>query len=248
MSGHSKWSQIKRQKGKNDQARGKVFAKMAREIMVAVREGGNADINSNFRLRQAVTRAKESGVPNDNIDRAIQKGLGAGGEGSGFENIMYEGYGPGGVAIMIDALTDNRNRTAGDIRSYFNKCDGNLGETGSVNWMFQKKGVIRLDTVADFDSFFLEAADAGAEDVREDEDSVEVLTTPEDFEKVATALTDQQVESSEITYLAQTTVSVADPDVAKKLLKLMDLIEEHDDVQNVYSNFELEESVLAQIG
>lgn len=247
MAGHSKWAQIKRQKGKNDQARGKVFAKMAREIMVSVREGGG-DINGNFRLRQAVTRAKEAGVPNENIERAIQKGLGAGADGAAFETILYEGYGPGGVAIMIDAVTDNRNRTAGDIRSYFNKCEGNLGETGSVNWMFQKKGVIRINGVEDFDSFFLEAADAGAEDVREVDGEVEVLTAPEDFEKVVGAVQSYSPESSEVTYLALNTVAVSEPDVAKKLLKLMDLIEEHDDVQNVYANFELDESLMAQIG
>lgn len=248
MAGHSKWAQIKRQKGKNDQARGKVFAKMAREITVAVREGQSGDIEGNFRLRQAVTRAKAAGVPNDNIDRAIQKGLGAASESGGFESIQYEGYGPGGVAIMIEALTDNRHRTAGDIRSYFNKCDGNLGESGSVNWMFQKKGVIRLPLVEDFDAFFLEAADAGAEDVREDEDMLEVLSTPEDFERVYTALQAYPIESSDISLLPQNTIEVTDPVIAKKLLKLLDLIEDQDDVLNVYSNFDLDESVLAQIG
>lgn len=246
MAGHSKWAQIKRKKGANDQARGAVFAKMAREITVAVREGGSGDVDLNFRLRTAVTRAKQAGVPNDNIDRAIAKGLGGGAEDAGFETILYEGYGPGGVAVMIDALTDNRNRTAGDIRSYFNKCDGNLGETGSVNWMFQKKGVLRLDAVADFDSFFLEAADFGAEDVREDEDEIEVLTAPEDFEKVVRGLSAYELTSSEVSYLPLNTVTVSEPDVAKKLLKLLDLIEEHDDVQNVYSNFELDESIVAQ--
>jgi YebC/PmpR family DNA-binding regulatory protein len=247
MAGHSKWAQIKRQKGKNDQARGQVFTKMAREITVAVREGGSGDIEGNFRLRQAVTRAKAAGVPNDNIDRAIQKGLGAGAEGAGFESIQYEGYGPGGVAIMIDALTDNRNRTAGDIRSYFNKADGNLGESGSVNWMFQKKGVIRLAAVEDFDSFFLEVADAGAEDVREDEDMLEILTAPADFEKVVKSLSGYELESAEVLYLPQNTVTVSQADVAKKLLKLMDLLEDHDDVQQVHSNFELDEALLAQI-
>ncbi|PKL75910.1 MAG: YebC/PmpR family DNA-binding transcriptional regulator [Candidatus Melainabacteria bacterium HGW-Melainabacteria-1] len=248
MAGHSKWAQIKRQKGKNDQARGAVFTKMAREITVAVREGGGGDIEGNFRLRQAVARAKAGGVPNDNIDRAIQKGLGAAGDGNAFESIVYEGYGPGGVAVLIEALTDNRNRTAGDVRSYFNKCDGNLGETGSVNWMFQKKGLIRLSPVDDFDSFFLEVADAGAEDVREDEESLEVITAPEDFEAVVRALDSHELESAEVCYVPQNTINVSEPDVAKKLLKLLDLIEEHDDVQNVYSNFELDAALMAQIG
>lgn len=246
MAGHSKWSQIKRKKGANDQARGAVFTKMAREITVSVRDGGGGDLEGNFRLRTAVTRAKQAGVPNDNIERAIQKGLGGGADDSNFETIVYEGYGPGGVAVMIQALTDNRNRTAGDVRSYFNKCDGNLGETGSVNWMFQRKGVIRLDAVEDFDSFFLEVADAGAEDVREDGDEVEILTSPEDFEQVIKALGNQELHSSEISYLPLNTVSVSEPDVAKKLLKLLDLLEEHDDVQHVWSNFELEESLMAQ--
>ncbi len=246
MAGHSKWSQIKRKKGANDQARGAVFTKMAREITVSVRDGGGGDIEGNFRLRTAVTRAKQAGVPNDNIDRAIQKGLGGGADDSNFETIVYEGYGPGGVAVMIQALTDNRNRTAGDVRSYFNKCDGNLGETGSVNWMFQRKGVIRLDAVEDFDSFFLEVADAGAEDVREDGDEVEILTSPEDFEAVMKSLGNQELHSSEISYVPLNTVSVGEHDVAKKLFKLLDLLEEHDDVQHVWSNFELEESLMAQ--
>lgn len=246
MAGHSKWAQIKRQKGKNDQARGQVFTRMAREITVAVREGGGGDINGNFRLRQAVTRAKAAGVPNDNIDRAIQKGLGAGGDNDAFENLQYEGYGPGGVAIMIDAVTDNRNRTAGDIRSYFNKCDGNLGETGSVNWMFQKKGLIHLEAVDDFDAVFLEAADAGAEDVVNQGEQFEVVTAPEDLETVTNALDGYTVESAQVTYVPLNTTQVSEADVAKKLMKLLDLLEEHDDVQAVHANFELDEALLAQ--
>jgi YebC/PmpR family DNA-binding regulatory protein len=247
MAGHSKWAQIKRKKAKNDDVRGKEFTKMAREIMVAVREGRSGDINGNFRLRQAVTRAKALGLPNDNIERAIQKGLGAV-SGDQFESIQYEGYGPGGVAVMIDALTDNRNRTAGDIRSYFNKCNGNLGETGSVNWMFKKKGVLRISEVEDPDTLMMAALEAGAEDLREDGETHEVLTTPEDFEAVVTAL--QQgyaLDSSEISYLPENTVHVAEPDVAKKLLKLLDLLEDHDDVQAVYANFEIDDAVIAAL-
>lgn len=247
MAGHSKWAQIKRKKAKTDDARGKVFTKMAREIMVAVREGRSSDLNGNFRLRQAVTRAKASGLPSDNIDRAIQKGMGAL-TGDKFESIQYEGYGPGGVAVMIDALTDNRNRTAGDIRSYFNKCNGNLGETGSVNWMFSKKGLICISDVEDPDGLMMEALDAGAEDLREDGETQEVLTTPEDFETVVTALQDKyKLESSEVSYLPINTVNVSDTDVAKKLLKLLDLLEEHDDVQAVYANFEMDDAVLAAL-
>ncbi|MBT9548365.1 MAG: YebC/PmpR family DNA-binding transcriptional regulator [Candidatus Sericytochromatia bacterium] len=247
MAGHSKWAQIKRKKAKTDDARGKVFTKMAREIMVAVREGRSSDLNGNFRLRQAVTRAKASGLPSDNIERAIQKGMGAL-TGDKFESIQYEGYGPGGVAVMIDALTDNRNRTAGDIRSYFNKCNGNLGETGSVNWMFSKKGLLRINEVEDPDNLMMEALEAGAEDLREDGETQEVLTTPEDFETVVTALQDKyQLESSEVSYLPINTVNVSDTDVAKKLLKLLDLLEEHDDVQAVYANFEMDDAVLAAL-
>lgn len=247
MAGHSKWAQIKRKKAKTDDARGKVFTKMAREIMVAVREGRSSDLNGNFRLRQAVTRAKASGLPSDNIERAIQKGMGAL-TGDKFESIQYEGYGPGGVAVMIDALTDNRNRTAGDIRSYFNKCNGNLGETGSVNWMFSKKGLICISEVEDPDSLMMEALEAGAEDLREDGETQEVLTTPEEFETVVTALQDKyNLESSEVSYLPINTVSVSDADVAKKLLKLLDLLEEHDDVQAVYANFEMDDAVLAAL-
>ncbi|MGE3727508.1 MAG: YebC/PmpR family DNA-binding transcriptional regulator [Candidatus Sericytochromatia bacterium] len=247
MAGHSKWAQIKRKKAKTDDARGKVFTKMAREIMVAVREGRSSDLNGNFRLRQAVTRAKASGLPSDNIERAIQKGMGAL-TGDKFESIQYEGYGPGGVAVMIDALTDNRNRTAGDIRSYFNKCNGNLGETGSVNWMFSKKGLLRINEVEDPDSLMMEALEAGAEDLREDGETQEVLTTPEEFETVVTALQDKyQLESSEVSYLPINTVNVSDTDVAKKLLKLLDLLEEHDDVQAVYANFEMDDAVLAAL-
>lgn len=247
MAGHSKWAQIKRQKAKTDAARGSVFTKMAREITVSVREGRSGDINTNFRLRSAVTRAKAAGVPNDNIDRAIQKGLGMA-DGGSFESIQYEGYGPGGVAIMIDALTDNRNRTAGDIRSYFNKCDGNLGATGSVNWMFNKRGVIALEPVEDVDALLEQALEAGAEDLKEDEEQFEVLTAPEDLEAVAKVLQEQYtLWSSEVAYLPENTIAVTALDVGKKLLKLLDLLEEHDDVQNVYSNFELDEALVAAL-
>jgi len=247
MAGHSKWAQIKRQKAKNDAARGQVFTKMAREITVSVREGGGGDLEGNFRLRTAVQRAKAAGVPNENIDRAIQKGLGSGGENDRFEAIQYEGYGPGGVAVMIDAWTDNRNRTAGDIRSYFNKCDGNLGETGCVNWMFNKKGLLRLKDVADPDQLLMEALEAGAEDIQEEEDYLEVTTSPEAYEAVYNALDTYTIESAEVTYLPLNTAEVSDLAVAKKLVKLLDLLEEHDDIQNVYANMELDEAIMAQV-
>lgn len=247
MAGHSKWAQIKRKKAKNDEARGKEFTKMAREIMVAVREGRSGDVHGNFRLRQAVTRAKAAGLPNENIERAIQKGLGSV-SGENFEAIQYEGYGPGGVAILINALTDNRNRTAGDIRSYFNKCQGNLGETGCVNWMFVKKGIIRIAGGVDPDTLMEAALEAGAEDFRDEGESYEILTSPEDFESVVTALQHHyQIESSEISYLPLNTVHVTELETAKKLMKLLELLEEHDDVQAVYANFEIDDTILARL-
>lgn len=244
MAGHSKWSKIKRQKAKNDNARGQVFTKMAREISVAVREGGGGDPEGNFRLRLAIQRAKAAGVPNDNIDRAVQKGLGADGDNDNYENIQYEGYGPGGVAIMIDALTDNRNRTAGDVRSYFNKAGGNLGETGCVNWMFNKKGILRFEEIEDADTLFMEALEAGAEDIQDEEGQIEVFTTPEEFQNVSEALNHYESTAQDIEYVPLNTVNVDNVDDAKKLLKLLDLLEEHDDVQGVHSNFEIEESIL----
>lgn len=249
MAGHSKWSKIKRQKGSTDAARGKVFTKMAREIMVAVKEGGSGDPEANARLRSAITRAKAAGVPNDNIDRAVQKGMGTWGDDSNFEDVQYEGYGPGGVAVLIETLTDNRNRTAGDVRSYFNKCDGNLGETGCVNWMFERKGMIVLDETPDMDELYLRASDAGAEDIKEDADPPEIITTVEDFDAVNAALENAyQIQSAELTYLPQNTVQITDLVIAKKLMKLLNLLEEHDDVQNVYSNFEMDDDILDTLG
>lgn len=247
MAGHSKWSKIKRQKAKNDNARGQVFTKMAREITVAVREGGGGDIEGNFRLRLAIQRAKASGVPNDNIDRAVQKGLGTDADGNNYENMQYEGYGPGGVAIMIDALTDNRNRTAGDIRSYFNKAGGNLGETGCVNWMFNKKGVLRFEDIEDTDTLFMEALEAGAEDIQDEEGHIEVLTDPDDFQAVSEALAHYESTAQDVEYVPLNTVLVENLSDAKKLLKLMDLLEDHDDVQGVHSNFDIEETILAEL-
>lgn len=247
MAGHSKWSKIKRQKAKNDNARGQVFTKMAREITVAVREGGGGDVEGNFRLRLAIQRAKAAGVPNDNIDRAIQKGLGTDADGNNYENIQYEGYGPGGVAIMIDALTDNRNRTAGDVRSYFNKAGGNLGETGCVGWMFNKKGILRFEDIEDADTLFMEALEAGAEDIQDEDGQIEVLTDPDDFQAVSEALSHYESTAQDVEYIPLNTVRVEDLSEAKKLLKLMDLLEEHDDVQGVHSNFDIEESILAEL-
>lgn len=250
MAGHSKWSKIKRQKGKTDAKRGAIFTKCAREIMVSVKEGGGPDPDANFRLRTAILKAKQNGVPNDNIERAIAKGSG-GADQDNWESIQYEGYGPGGVAVMIEAMTDNRNRTAGDIRSYFTKGDGSLGATGCVGWMFNKKGVIQLDEVSDIDTLFLEAAEAGAEDIDEDDGTVEITTAPEDLQAVSETVSkigDGNILSSEITFIPLNTVEVTDMSIAKKLLKMLDLMEEHEDIQKVHSNFEMSESILAEIG
>lgn len=243
MAGHSKWANIKHRKAKQDAAKGKLFTKIAREIIMAARSGGG-DPNSNFRLRMAVDKARDINMPTDNINRAIAKGTG-GLEGSNYEEISYEGYGPGGVAIMLDILTDNRNRTAGDIRHLFSKYGGNLGETGCVNWMFRKTGIISVDREGcpmSEDELLLLAAEAGADDLDNTEGAFEITSSPEALWKVKTELENAgvAVASAGITYLPQSTTSVSGEE-AVKLLKLMDALEEHDDVQETYANFELEE-------
>jgi YebC/PmpR family DNA-binding regulatory protein len=248
MSGHSKWANIKHKKAKVDAQKGAVFAKYAREIMVAAKTGG-IDPDANFRLRTAIEKAKAEGLPNDNIKRALDKAAGSG-VSDNFEDISYEGYGPGGVAILIQAMTDNRNRTAGDIRSYFNKYSGNLGETGCVGWMFKEEGVISVDKKGvDQDKLFDDAINVGAEDFIADEDEYRIITTPDTIQQVA-----EQVEKAgykltnvEIARNPQNTVPVDDPEIAKQLIRLLDSIECHDDVQNVYSNFEMDDSLLEAI-
>jgi len=243
MSGHSKWSTIKRKKEKIDSQRGKVFTRLAKEIIIAARQGGG-DLSANVRLKAAVQRAKEANIPNENIKRAIQKGSGEL-AGVNYEEITYEGYGPGGVAVMLEIMTDNRNRTAGEIRHLFSKYGGNLGETGCVSWMFDKKGLIVVDkTETDLseDDLMLMALDVGAEDLKDEEDSYEITTAPDDLEAVKEALTAQGIPSAvaEVSLIPQTTVKLTD-DEAAKMLTLMDLLEEHDDVQNAYANFDIEE-------
>ena len=243
MSGHSKWSTIKRKKEKVDSQRGKVFTRLAKEIIVAARQGGG-DVNSNGRLKAAVQRAKEANIPNENIKRAIQKGSGDL-AGVNYEEISYEGYGPGGVAVMLEIMTDNRNRTAGEIRHLFSKYGGNLGETGCVSWMFDKKGLIVVDkteTALSEDELMLLALDAGAEDVKDEEDSYEITTVPDDLEAVKEALNAQGIPSvvAEVSLIPQTTVKLMG-DEAAKMLTLMDLLEDHDDVQNAYANFDIED-------
>ena len=248
MSGHSKWSSIKHKKAITDSKRGRVFTKMIKEITIAARLGGG-DINSNPRLRTAVTVAKKQSMPNDNIDRAIKKGTGEI-AGASLEEITYEGYGPGGVAVIVEALTDNRNRAASDIRSYFTKSGGNLGETNSVAFMFDRTGIIEYDAQVATDDAMLDAAiEAGADDVSSSESGHEVYASPETFREVAKALEAKfgEPRKAQLTWKPQNTVPV-DDETGEKLLKLIDLLNEHDDVQNVYANFEVSDALMAKIG
>lgn len=249
MSGHSKWATIKRKKAKIDAQKGVSFAKASRDIMVAVKEGG-ADPAGNFRLKTAIEKAKEAGLPNENIKRAMEKG--SGGDGANLEEINYEGYGPGGVAILIEAMTDNRNRTAGDIRSYFNKNNGNLGETGCVGWMFKEEGHILVEKANISEETMFDAAiNAGAEDfIADDEENFKIVTTPETMQLVAEEIekAGYKVKSAEKTRTPQNTVPVQDEENAKYLLRLLDSIENHDDVQNVYANFEMDDILLEKFG
>ena len=243
MSGHSKWATIKRTKAVVDAKRGVVYARMAREIIVSAKLGG--DPTSNFRLRQAIDRAKAEGVPNDNIQRAIEKGSG-GGTSDNLEELTYEGYGPGGVAVIVRCMTDNRNRTAGDVRSYFSKYGGNLGETGCVGWNFEERGEIEIekDGKLDEDALLQAAIEAGADDLDTTGDtSVYVFCQPHGLESVRNGLVKAgyKVSSAEVTMSPKNTVEVTSPESAKLLLRLLDILENHDDVQTVYANFDMDQ-------
>jgi YebC/PmpR family DNA-binding regulatory protein len=244
LSGHSKWHSIRHKKGAADARRGKLFSKLTRAIIVAAREGG-PDPSANLSLQNAIEKAREASMPKDNIERAIARGAGTGAEGS-YEHITYEGYAPGGVAVYLEALTDNRNRTAAEVRHVFSKHDGNLGESGSVAWLFERKGVILVPAEVDEDELLLAAADAGADDVVEEGSSYRVTSAPEDLEAVRVALDDAgyPIESSQSTMVAKTTVPVDDETTAKKIVRLMDALEDNDDVQDVYANFDIPERVL----
>lgn len=239
MAGHSKWSNIKNRKAKMDAQKGKVYTRFSKLIIVAVREGG-PDPNANSRLKDIIEKAKQANMPNDNITRAIKRGSGELG-GADYEEIMYEGYGPGGVAILLDATTDNRNRTAGEMRHLFDKNGGNLGESGCVAWMFEKKGLILIEKTEDIDvdNIMMIAIDSGADDVEDLEDSIEITTSVDQFEKVKTDLQENDIDifSAELSFIPSTTISVANSE-SEKLEKLLEVLEEHDDVQNVYSNYE----------
>lgn len=246
MSGHSKWAQIKRQKGANDVKRGQLFTKLGREISVAARDGGG-DPNANFRLRLAIQRARESNMPMDTVDRAIKRGTG-GGEGSSLEEILYEGYGTGGAAILVEALTDNRNRAAADVRGAFARHGGSLGESGCVAWLFDARGVISVDVGdGNADELALAAIDAGAEDVKVEDESLEVYTAPGDLESVRHALDSQKIAiaSAEVSMVPKTTLQL-DPKATSLVMRLVERLEELDDVQRVHSNVEVSEEALAE--
>jgi YebC/PmpR family DNA-binding regulatory protein len=246
LSGHSKWSSIKHKKGAADAKRGKLFSKLARAIIVAAKEGGG-DAANNLALQNAIEKAKSYSMPKDNIERAIAKGAGSDADGAAFETIVYEGYGPEGVAVIAEALTDNKNRTASDVRHIFAKFGGNLGSSGAVAWQFERRGVVLVaaDGV-DEDELFLAAADAGAEDVEADGDAFQVTSAPEHLAAVRGAIERAgfTIESSELSLLPKTTVAVDDEAKAKSVIRLIDALEDNDDVQEVYANFDIPEAVL----
>ncbi len=248
MSGHSKWSTIKRKKGANDAKRGKIFTRVIKEITVAARSGGG-DPEGNPRLRSAILSAKSENMPKDNIARAIKKGTGEI-EGEVYDEILYEGYGPGGVAVLVECMTDNRNRTVADVRHYFTKSNGNLGESGCVAWMFEKKGLFLVDKEGVSEEELMDQAlEAGAEDVVEEESEFQILTEPEEFGNVRAALEEAGVAFIEasLSMIPKNTVDVTEESVAKSLLKLLENLEDHDDVQNVHANFDIDEALMEQL-
>jgi YebC/PmpR family DNA-binding regulatory protein len=246
MSGHNKWSTIKHKKGAADAKRGKVFTKIIKELTVAAKMGG-ADPDANPRLRTAIDKAKSENMPKDNIERAVKKGSG-GLEGVNYEETTYEGYGPGGVAVLVEVMTDNRNRTVSDVRSTFSKCNGNMGEAGCVAWLFDKKGLIVYPKGTDFDALFEAALEAGADDVADEDGQIEVVTEPSAFIEVREALEKAgfKHESADVTMIPQTMVKLEGKQ-AESMLKLMDRLEDNDDVQNVYANFDISDEEMEKM-
>jgi YebC/PmpR family DNA-binding regulatory protein len=250
MSGHSKWAQIRRSKGVNDARRGQLFTQLGREIVVAVREGGSGDPNANFRLRIAVQRARDANMPMDNIERTIKRALG-GGEGANLEEITYEGYGPGGTAMLVQTLTENRNRTVAEVRNAFNRNAGNMGENGCVDWLFEAKGIIEVELKGhDPDELSLEAIDMGADDVETvgpDDEYLTIYTDPSELENVRKALEAKKykVLKSESTLIAKTKIELTDEKVAHQLMRLVEKLEDLDDIQNVYTNADFPEEFAA---
>ena len=244
MSGHNKWSTIKQKKGKNDAARAKVFTKIGRELIVAIRDGGSADPNVNSKLRDCIAKAKAANVPNDNIDRIIKKAASSN-EGDNYESVTYEGYGPSGIAVIVEALTDNRNRTAGEVRHYFDKFGGNMGTPGCVGFMFSKKGVLvieREDLDKDEDTVMEDALEAGASDFEADEDIFTIYTEPEDFGAIRDDLTAKGYEfaSAEVEQVPSTYTKLEDEETKTKMQKMLDMFEDNDDIQNVWHNWEMD--------
>jgi len=249
MSGHSKWSQIKRAKGVTDARRGQLFTKLVREITISARDGGGPDPDANPRLRLAVQQAREANMPMENIERAIKRGAG-GGDAASLVEITYEGYGPGGAAILVESMTDNRNRTVAEVRNAFTRGGGNMGELGCVGWLFDARGVISLEVNGgDPDEVALIAIDAGADDVRVDNSIIEIFTEPSDLDRVRNALMAEKlnVSSAELAMVPKTTLE-ADPKDALAVLKLMERLEDLDDVQRVYTNVDFSDDVLEQVG
>ncbi len=243
MSGHSKWNNIKRKKEKTDAAKAKIFTKIGREISVIVKAGG-PNPAENSKLKDVIAKAKAANVPNDNIERIIKKAAGETG-GNDYEELIYEGYGPCGIAVVVETLTDNRNRTAGDVRHYFDKCGGNLGQSGSVMFMFDRKGIIAIEAEGlDEDTVMEAALEAGAEDFTFDGDVFEISTEPNDLGIVRDALEEQGYTflSAEVQYIPQTTAAIDDPDMVVKMEKLIDMLEENDDVQEIWHNWEMPEA------
>jgi YebC/PmpR family DNA-binding regulatory protein len=249
VSGHSKWSTIKHKKGAADAKRGQLFSKLSRAIMVAAKEGG-PDPAANIALQNAIEKARSYSMPKDNIERAIAKGAGEGTDGSGFETVVYEGYGPEGVAVIVEALTDNRNRTASEVRHLFSKHGGNLGATGAVAWQFDRRGVVLVaaDGV-DEDELVLAAAEAGADDVERDGSTFVVSAAPEELARVREALEKAgfSLESAGLSMVPKTTVAIGDESTAKQVMRLVEGLEENDDVQDVYANFDIPEAVLEAV-
>jgi len=249
MSGHNKWSTIKNKKARTDEKKGKEYTRIAKEIILAARSGGG-DPEANSKLRLAIQKAKAVNMPNDNISRAIKRGTGEI-ESDAIEEIKYEGYTAGGAAILLEIATDNRNRTASDIRHYFTKYGGNLGESGCVAYLFDRVGMIvvkREDIKMDEEDFMLMAIEYGADDVREDDDTLEIITSPEAFMEVRDNLEKKvKIEEADIIMLPQTTVEISDEATALKIIKLVDVLEDHDDVQNLYSNFSIPDELMEKL-
>jgi len=247
MSGHSKWATIKHKKGAADQARGKLFAKMARQLEVAARDGGG-DPSVNATLRTIIIKAKAGQMTNDAIDRAVKRGIG-GNEGGTYEAITYEGYAQGGVGILVDVLTDNRNRTGAEVRTIFSKLGGTMAEPGAVSWQFSRKGVVQVARTASEDDVMLVALDAGADDISDQGDSWQVLSAPADVHDVKDALEAAGIEvlSAETTMISSTTIPVTSLEEARKILRIVDAFEDNDDVQDVYSNFDISDDILQAV-